>query len=109
MLAAVAGERHNRTVVQVVENRSLVTGTLRRVMPSDRGEQWRILVVEVASIDDVPGFANLLPRSERALQVSCRSAELAQAKARDGVRVRATVRLAAPGDVLVQPGGLSIP
>jgi len=103
---------HNQRMVQVVENWAEVVGTVSDVAASDRGPDWRVVVVDVSSgqVANVGGWPNLVRSqvtSQRRLLVTCPAAPLQQRGVQPGQQVRGGARLAGPGQVLAHPDGLT--
>lgn len=101
---------HNQAMVQVVENWAEVVGTVRDVSPSRRGEQWRVVVVDVSTghVDNVGGWPNLVRSQvddEKCLIVDCLAAPLKDRGIAAGHVVRGRARLGGPGQVLAHPDG----
>jgi hypothetical protein len=99
-------------MVQVVENWAEVVGTVSDVATSDRGPDWRVVVVDVSSghVGNVGGWPNLVRSqvsSERRLVVTCPADPLKQRDIHPGQQVRGRARLAGPGQVLAHPDGFA--
>ncbi|MGA7688692.1 MAG: hypothetical protein WCA29_05635 [Jiangellales bacterium] len=98
-------------MVQAIENWASVTGAVRGVVPSDKGPDWRVLVLDVgpAQIDDLEGWPNLVRGQvgdDHLLAVTVREAQLDESIIAPGQLVRCRARLAAPGQVMAHPDGL---
>ncbi|MGB9374833.1 MAG: hypothetical protein WCA82_11810 [Jiangellales bacterium] len=98
-------------MVQAIENWASVTGAVRDVVPSDRGPDWRTLLLDVdpAEVDDVDGWPNLVRGQvdeDHRLAVMVRAAQLDESIVAPGQYVRCRARLAAPGQVIAHPDGL---
>lgn len=97
-------------MVQVVENWAEVVGTVREVSRSQRGPEWRVVVVDVSTghVDSVGGWPNLV-RSQvsgaNRLTVTCPAGPLDSRDVKAGQRVRGRARLAGPRQVLAHPDG----
>lgn len=97
-------------MVQVVENWAEVVGTVSDVAPSTRGPDWRVVVVEVSTVDNVGGWPNLVRSQvdgEQRLVVTRPAAPLQKRDVQPGQRVRGRARLAGPGQVLAHPDGFA--
>lgn len=99
-------------MVQVVENWAEVVGTVREVSPSRRGDDWRVVVVDVSSghVDNVGGWPNLVRsqvNDEKRLTVTCPASSLAGRNVTAGQQVRGRARLAGPGQVMAHPEGFA--
>lgn len=90
-------------MVQVVENWALVTGTIARVVPSQRAADWLELVFDDPAVTDVEGYPNLVAASPPPLHVRCPGTTVAEAGLAAGQMVRLRVRLGGPGDLLAGP------
>lgn len=99
-------------MVQVIENWASVTGVVRGVAPSDKGPDWRVLLLDVdpAQIDDVEGWPNLVRGQvgdDRRLAVICRASHVDASAVAPGQLVRCRAQLASPGQVMAHPDGFS--
>ena len=94
----------------MIENWASVTGAVVQVVPSERGPQWRVLVLEVdpAQVLDVGGWPNLVRAQvsgDHHLAVTCRAASLDESTVAPGRTVTGRARLASPGLVMAHPDG----
>lgn len=99
-------------MVQVVENWAEVVGTVRAISPSRRGQDWRVVVVDVSvgHVDNVGGWPNLVRSQvddEKCLSVTCPAAALTDSGVTPGRVVRGRARLGGPGQVLAHPDGFA--
>lgn len=85
-------------MVQVVENKAMVTGRVQSLAASPRGAQWVEVELVDDVVDDVADYPNLVTAAPRPLHIRCAPALVAGLAVGDTVRMHA--RLNGPGDLV---------
>lgn len=93
--------------VQIVENRSLLTGTIRRIQPQTELPDFVRLVVDVEQVRPVATFADMLsPQQPSSVEVLARRPALPAGLV--GQRVEMTVRMAPFAKLFLQDDSVQL-
>jgi len=95
--------------VQIVENWSAVTATVRGVRPSTELPGFVVVDLAIERLEDVPGFPNLLATSPpQQLEVNVPIEQSHRLGLATGVRVSGQVRMEARRRVFVHPDHFAV-
>jgi hypothetical protein len=96
-------------MVNVIENWSQVTGTIRTIEPDPELPDHVLLTVEIDSVDPVQResgehFPNLLARTlDQTVELTLRADAAARGDVRPGKRISARVQLFSPSRLFIDP------